>query len=101
MENDFDVVVISVKREVKEAVKDNLKVIMTEAVDKIVHTDKTKKKFADVLKNSENIIRSSVVSFLTLQLTRFSAQALLKSMSSSWLLGTGSNKYLLPSSSYQ
>lgn len=35
MENDFDVVVISVKREVKEAVKDNLKVIMTEAVDKI------------------------------------------------------------------
>ena len=54
--NDCDVVDTTVKREVKEAVKENLKEIMTEAVDKIVNTDKMKKTFAEVVKNSENVI---------------------------------------------
>ena len=45
-----------VKREVKEAARENLKSIMTEAVDKIVNTEKMKRTFADVVKNSENII---------------------------------------------
>ena len=45
-----------VKREVKEAARENLKSIMTEAVDKIINTEKMKRTFADVVKNSENII---------------------------------------------
>ena len=54
---DQDLINISVKKEVKETVKENLKDIMTDAFNTIVSTDKMKKTFADVVKNSQNVIQ--------------------------------------------
>ena len=48
---------ITMKKEIKEAVKSNLKEVMTEAVNKIVNTEKMKKTFADVVNNSQNVIQ--------------------------------------------
>ena len=48
---------VTMKKEIKDAVKDNLKEVMTEAVNKIVNTDKMKKTFAEVVNNSQNIIK--------------------------------------------
>ena len=48
---------VTMKKEIKDAVKDNLKEVMTEAVNKIVNTDKMKKTFAEVVNNSQNVIR--------------------------------------------
>ena len=56
--NDFDVVDSSIKREVKEVVKDNLKTVLKEAVDKIVNTEKMRKTFAEVVSNSQGVIRT-------------------------------------------
>ena len=51
-----DTVDMSIKREVKKVVKNNLKEIMTETVKTIFKTEKMEKTFADVLKNSEKRI---------------------------------------------
>lgn len=48
---------VTMKKEIKDAVKDNLKEVMTEAVNKIMNTDKIKKTFAEVASNSQNIIK--------------------------------------------
>ena len=47
----------TMKKEIKDAVKENLKEVMTEAVNKIVNTDKMKRTFAEVVNNSQNVIR--------------------------------------------
>ena len=47
----------SLKKEVKDTVKENLKDVMKDAFDGIVSTDKMKKTFAEVVKNSQNVIQ--------------------------------------------